>query len=64
MNLLERIYGVLKNQIELRGDIERTSARVDELRLDVFNHEKRLIRIETLVEVARGDFGVRRLPPE
>lgn len=71
MSVFDRIVDGLTKQLELRGDVDRLSRRVDgtdakvaELEKAQFGLDRRLIRIETLVEVARGDFGPRRLPQE
>ena len=62
MGAIDRIIDGIKGQVEMRGDIERLTARVDRISDDVVDHEKRLIRLETVVEMARGDFAARRLP--
>ena len=69
MSVFDRIVDGLTKQLELRGDVDRLSRRVDatdakvtELEKAQFGLDRRLIRIEKLVEVARGDFGSRRLP--
>ena len=73
MSLFDRVFDALKSQVEMRGDINRTNARLDSLggRLDgqdttLFDHEKRLIRIEALIDLTRGGsaFGRPRLPPD
>lgn len=64
MSFYDRVVGGLKNQMLLSDEVKRTAANVDRLQHGVFDHEKRLIRLETLVEVARGEFNSRRLPPD
>ena len=68
MSILDRVLDALRSQVEMRGDIDRLTGSVDGLRLRLdgqdkylLDHEKRLIRLETLVEVAQGRAG-RRLP--
>lgn len=68
MSILDRVLDALKSQVEMRGDINRLTesldglrVRLDQLDAQSFDHEKRLIRIETLVEFSGG--GRRRLPP-
>jgi len=64
LSFFDRLYDGLQSQMQLRADLDRTIARLDRMGSDLLDHEKRLVRLETLVEVARGDFGARRLPPE
>ncbi len=63
MSAIDRIFSSLKSIIELRGDVERTATQVDRLSGMVLDHEKRLIRLETMVEMAQGGRG-KRLPKE
>lgn len=69
MSILDRVFDALKSQVEMRSDIDRTITRLDDLgrRLDrqddrLFDHEKRLIRIEALIDLTRGGVGRPRLP--
>lgn len=64
MSVFDRIWSAGTRQIELHGDVKRALARLDKVSENVFDHEKRLVRLETLVEVARGGFDRPRLPPE
>lgn len=68
MSILDRVIDALKSQVEMRGDIDRMIRRLDDLggRLDRqddrwFDHEKRLIRIEALIDLTRGSPGRPRL---
>jgi len=70
VSLLDRVLDALKSQVEMRGDIDRLAGSLDRLRVRLdgqdaylLDHEKRLIRLETLVEVAQMR-GTRRLPRE
>jgi hypothetical protein len=63
MSAIDRIFSSLKSIIELRGDVERTSAQVYRLSGMTLDHEKRLIRLETMVEMAQSGRG-KRLPKE
>lgn len=60
MSTFERIFGALKTIIELRGDVDRLSDRLDKAGDLLFDHERRLVRLETLEDVRRAD--VRQLP--
>jgi len=71
MSILDRVFDALKSQVEMRSDLDQTTVRLDDLgkRLDrqdnaVFDHEKRLIRIEALIDLTRGGFSQRSLPSE
>jgi hypothetical protein len=54
MSAIDRIFAGLRSIMELRGDIGRMASQMDRLSEMVLNHEKRLIRLETMVEVAQA----------
>ncbi|MBV8973441.1 MAG: hypothetical protein JO290_14240 [Sphingomonadaceae bacterium] len=61
MSVFDRVYDALKSQVEMRADLNRTAERVTDItrRADqadnrLFDHEKRLIRIEALIDYTRG----------
>ena len=69
MSIIDRVFDALKSQVELRHDLDHTTTRLDDLakRLDrqdddLFDHEKRLIRIEALIDLTRGAAGRAALP--
>lgn len=64
MNVFEWVGGGLRDQLRLSNEVRRVSANADKLMADVFDHEKRLIRIETLIEFTRAEVKPKRLPPE
>ena len=64
MSFYDRIAGSLKNQILLSDQVTRISTNVDKLQADIFDHEKRLIKIETLIDLTRSGVARRALPPE
>ena len=71
MSILDRVFDALKSQVEMRRDIDRLTDSLDGLRIrldrqdgQLFDHEKRVIRIEALIDLTRGGFGQRSLPPE
>ena len=47
----------MKRVIQLDSDIERLRASVEKIDMALLDHEKRLIRIETLVELSRATLG-------
>lgn len=61
MSVLDRVTGTLKDLFLLRDEVARTAANVGELKRDVFDHEKRLIKIETLIDLTRSG-SAPRLP--
>ena len=61
VSILDRVFDALKHQVEMRGDIDRLTETVNTLRERasqhddrLFDHEKRLIRIEALIDLTRG----------
>lgn len=54
MGLAERLFDGLRATIEMRSDIDRMTAQLKGLSDDVLDHEKRLIRIETMIELSRS----------
>ena len=54
MGLAERIFDGLRASLEMRGDIDRLIQEIDTVKLDVLSHEKRLIRIETMIEMTQN----------
>ncbi len=63
MSVLERVTTALKELFLLRDEVARTAENVRELKKDVFDHEKRLIRIETLIDLTRTGDRL-NLPPQ
>ena len=67
MSTIDRIFAGLKSIVELRGDIERMATQLDRLSAMGLDHEKRLIRMATMVEMAqagRRGLGTRGWDPE
>jgi len=54
MGLFDDIAGGVRKLILLEEKIDRLVDGVDRMRGDVDDHEKRLIRIETTIEIARA----------
>lgn len=61
MSVLDRVLTGVKDVLLLREDVSRLSRDQIELKNDVLDHEKRLIRIETMVEMTART-SQRRLP--
>jgi hypothetical protein len=54
MSAFEKVLGGIKDILVMREDVSRLADGVKELSSDVRDHEHRLIRIETMVDMARG----------
>jgi hypothetical protein len=54
MSFAEKLLDGLRATVEMRGDIDRVSDRVERMADDLLDHEKRLVRIETMIEMTRG----------
>jgi DNA invertase Pin-like site-specific DNA recombinase len=52
MGVLADAVGVIKDVLRMRDDLDRLSKNVDKLATVVNEIDKRLIRIETMVELA------------
>lgn len=53
-------FAGLKRLIQLDADVARLDRSVEKIETEVRDHDRRLVRIETLVEVSRS---AARLPP-
>lgn len=60
MSAFERVLTGIKDLLVMREDVARLAEGTKELGRDIRDHERRLIRIETLIEVAER----RALPRE
>lgn len=58
MGIAERLFDGLRATIELRSDVDRLSEQLRSVSTDVLDHERRLIRIETMIEMSQN--GERR----
>jgi hypothetical protein len=62
LSVVDRILSGLRDLIVMREELARTSEGVRSLAADVRDHERRLIRIETMIEMSRGSGGPPALP--
>ena len=62
MGVVDRLFDAMKATVEMRGDIDRNADKLRATADAVLDHEKRLIRIETLVEFSTARSATRRLP--
>jgi hypothetical protein len=54
MSAFDRILSGIKDVLVMREDIARLVEGIKDLSADIRDHEHRLIRLETMVEMARG----------
>ena len=54
MSTIDRILGGLRDLIVMKEDLARLAGTARELANDIRDHERRLIRIETMIEMTRG----------
>jgi len=62
VSVVDRILTGLRDLIVMREELARTSEGVRSLASDVRDHERRLIRIETMIEMSRGSSTPPALP--
>lgn len=64
MGIVDRLFDAMKSTIEMRGDIDRNADQLKSAADTLLDHEKRLVRLETLREVQLTPRPVRvpRLP--
>ncbi len=60
--MFEKIWNALQGQIELNVNVRHALIELDDLSRDVSDHEKRLLKIETIMAFARGELGQFKLP--
>ncbi|TWB48693.1 hypothetical protein [Nitrospirillum viridazoti] len=61
MSTLKDILNGLKTTIELNSKVVSVSNAVSELTKDMRNLDRRLVRVETIIEIARPDGAVLRI---
>ncbi len=61
MSFTERLFGGIKDLMVMRDDLRRLQVGVDRLIDKEANHENRLVRIETIIEMSMRS-PQRRLP--
>jgi hypothetical protein len=65
VSVIKEILDGLRTAIELNGKVVSVAHAVDRLATDVRDLDRRLVRIETIVEITRPDGGTLRIaPPE
>ncbi len=61
MSTIGDIMNGLKTAVELTGKIDRLERNVEGLSSDIRSIDRRLVRIETIVEVTRSDGATLRI---
>jgi hypothetical protein len=61
MSAIRDILSGLKTAIELNGKVVSVATAVDRLATDVRDLDRRLVRVETIIEIARPDGSVLRI---
>jgi hypothetical protein len=64
MSMVKDILSGLKTAIELNGKVISVANSVDRLGTDMRNFDRRLVRVETIIEITRPDGGILRIAPE
>lgn len=68
MSVLDQVLGGIREAILLSEKVERLSRNAEALAFELRDHDRRLVRLETMVEMAQGSgrrSSSRRLaPPE
>ena len=63
MSVLKDILDGVRTTIELNGRVVAMAGSVERLATDVRDIDRRLVRVETIVEIARPDGAVLRIAP-
>jgi hypothetical protein len=61
--MIKDILSSLKTTIELNGKVVSVANAVDRLTTDMRDLDRRLVRVETIIEIARPDGGILRIAP-
>ena len=64
MSALDQIVEGIKEVLKMSGEIRRLSESVKELSVELREMDRRLVRLETMVEVAQSARTTKRLPPK
>lgn len=59
MSTLKDVVSALKEVLLLTDKVDRAGRMLSEISGELRDHDRRLIRLETMVEVARSDPGLR-----
>ena len=62
MSAFDRILESVKDVLRMNDDVQRLAEGVKDLAIEVRDHDRRLVRIETLIEVSQAQAGPRHIP--
>lgn len=63
MAALDQIIEGIKEVLKMSAEIKRLAEAVRDLSVEVREIDRRLVRIETMAELAQAARGAKRLPP-
>jgi len=63
MSVADRILNALREVVVMNERLQQLNAESEKLEARTANHESRLVRIETLIELSRGGGAVATIPP-
>lgn len=61
MSAFDRILESVKDVLRMNDDVQRLAEGVKDLAVEMRDHDRRLVRIETLIEVSQAYSGPRRI---
>lgn len=61
MSALGDVFAALRTALELTSKVEAMSKTVDRLAVEMRDLDRRLVRVETVIEVTRADGAVLRI---
>jgi hypothetical protein len=64
MAALEQIIEGVREVLKMSGEIKRLSETVRDVSVELRDLDRRVVRLETVVEFAQNSRGARRLPPK
>jgi hypothetical protein len=64
MGALDQIVEGIKEVLKMSADIKRLSETVKDLSVEMRELDRRLVRLETMAELAQAARPARRLPPK
>ena len=64
MGALDQIIEGVKEVLKMSAEIKRLSETVRDLSVEMRDLDRRVVRIETMAEIAQSSRAARRLPPK
>ena len=63
MAALDQIFDGVREVFKMSAEIKRLAETVRDMSVEVRDLDRRVVRLETMLELAQGARGTRRLPP-